>query len=300
MKVAIAGGTGFIGSALTNALLERGDEVWVITRSPRKITGGETREKLHGVTWGECAAQPGKLQGVEAVVNLAGETINQRWTAGAKKRIVDSRLFAAREIARLAERLEPRPHTVINSSGVSIYGTSETETFDEDSPAVESDFLSRVAVRWEEAAGAIPAGRVIRLRTGVVLGRGGAFPLMALPYRLFAGGRIGSGRQWMSWIHIEDMVRLILHCLDTPGIAGPVNATSPEPVTNDRFGRALAKAMGRPHWLPVPAAAMKALLGEMSTLLLDGQRVIPRKALETGFRFRFPDIQSAVHNLVGR
>lgn len=299
MRVAIAGGTGFIGSALTKALLERNDEVWIISRTSSKNQFNRTG--FNQLTWDELEAAPALLEGIDAIVNLTGESINQRWNQAAKKRVMDSRLTAAARISKLVQSLEHKPPLVINASGISAYGISADGIFDESSPTKVTDFLSEVVQKWEQAADSIPAERLVKLRVGVVLDKKeGAFPLMAMPYRLFGGGKIGSGNQWLSWIHLEDMIRLILFILDNDFIEGPINASSPEPVTNDSFGRAIGKAMGRPHWFPVPAFVMRTLFGEMSTLLLDGQRALPSRALENGFVFRYPTVNSAMEELVGQ
>lgn len=298
MRVAIAGGTGFIGSALTKALLQRNDEIWIISRKKAKdpLTG-----KLHQITWSELDAAPSLLEGMDAIINLTGESINQRWTPAAKQRIMDSRITAAARISALLSSLSQKPALVINASGISAYGMSADGIFNETSPSTVTDFLSEVVEKWELAADTIPVDRLIKLRVGVVLNKkDGAFPLMAMPYRLFGGGKIGSGKQWLSWIHLKDMVDLILFCLDNKQINGPVNASAPDPVTNDAFGRALGKAMARPHWFPVPAFLMRTLFGEMSTLLLDGQRAMPQKALDHGFVFQYPTVDSAMQQLVGR
>lgn len=299
MRVAIAGGTGFIGSALTKTLLERNDEVWIISR--KSMNGQSPKKHLHYVTWSDLESAPSLLEDMDAVVNLVGESINQRWTAAAKQRVLDSRLSAAARISDLLTALHNKPPLVVNASGISAYGISADGLFDETSATAVTDFLSLVVQKWEQAADTIPAKRLIKLRVGVVLDKkDGAFPLMAMPYRLFGGGKIGSGKQWLSWIHLEDMVQLILFCLDNPHIEGSVNASAPDPVTNEVFGRAIGRAMGRPHWFPVPAFLMRTLFGEMATLLLDGQRALPRKALEHGFTFRYPTVDSAMRELVGR
>ncbi|WP_274649198.1 TIGR01777 family oxidoreductase [Paenibacillus humicola] len=299
MKVAVTGGTGFIGRALVKALLERGDEVLVISRQ----TGASLADpqNLHRITWSMLEAAPSGMEGVDAVVNLAGESINQRWNDAAKALILQSRLDAAERIGNAVAALANKPSVVVNASGISIYGTSESETFDERSAPNITDFLSEVVKHWEAAADIIDVPRLVKVRVGVVLGtEGGAFPKMALPFRLFAGGRVGSGKQWLSWIHIRDMTRLLLFCIDNPRMEGPVNAAAPVPVTNDQFGRALAAAMRRPYLFPVPAFVMKAIFGELSVLLLEGQRVVPGKALEAGFEFRYPTIESAIHQLTGK
>ncbi|MFD0588582.1 TIGR01777 family oxidoreductase [Paenibacillus sp. GCM10027627] len=298
MRVAIAGGTGFIGRALTKALLNRGDSVYIITRNdtPR----ASDNERLHSVSWSELQARPEIGESFDAIVNLAGESINQRWTPAAKARVLQSRQWAAARVAELAKALKHKDFVVINASGISAYGISATERFDETSQTAVTDYLSEVVRHWEEAADAIPAKRLVKLRVGLVLDRKeGAFPLMAMPYRLFVGGRVGSGKQGLSWIHLEDMVGLILFCLDHPDIEGPVNGSAPEPVSNNEFGKAIARAFKRPHWFPVPAVMMKLLFGEMSTLLLDGQQAIPKKALDYGYQFQFPTVDSAMKQLSG-
>lgn len=295
MKIAIAGGTGFIGKHLTEYFIRNGDSVILISRS----LSADRRRNVDTVAWNELEQTADRLEGVDAIVNLAGESINQRWTQAAKSRILQSRLDTAARVQQIVERMEQKPSVVVNASGMSIYGTSETATFDESSPKRLTDFLAETVDKWEEAIDRIQGTRVVKLRVGVVLGNdGGAFPKMALPYKLWAGGRIGSGRQVLSWVHIDDMVRLIDFCIKRNDIAGPVNATAPHPVTNDEFGRALGKAMGRPHYFPVPEFIFKLAFGELSVLLLEGQRVIPRALLDRGFEFRYPTIDRAMAQLI--
>lgn len=299
MRVLLCGGTGFIGTALTEALLARGDEAWIVTRKQpanAPISGG--RPSPGYVTWEQLEADPSRWDGFDAVVNLAGETINQRWTEAAKRRIVDSRVQAAGRIADLLSRMSSPPPVVVNASGISLYGSAENAVYDEDSPAEPVDFLGETVIRWEAAADRIPTRRLVKLRIGLVLDRnGGAFPLLRLPYRLFAGGKIGHGRQGLPWIHLQDMIGLILFGLDRPELRGPLNAVAPDPVSNDEFGRALARATRRPHWFTVPAPMLKLLLGEMSTLMLAGQKAMPRKAMELGYTFSFPKLEDALRDL---
>ncbi|WP_123041759.1 TIGR01777 family oxidoreductase [Cohnella candidum] len=302
MRLLLCGGTGFIGTALAEDLLARGDEVWIVTRKKPSESGGNKRSPRY-VTWDEWSSEPGRFDGFDAVVNLAGESINQRWTASAKQRIVGSRVQAAERLADLFRRMQAPPPVVVNASGISLYGHSDGGTasqapFDESSPARPADFLGDTVVQWEAAADGIPAERLVKLRIGLVIAReGGAFPLLRLPYRLFAGGRMGHGRQGMPWIHVRDMVGLILLSLDNPDVRGPLNAVAPQPVTNDEFGRLLGKVTGRPHWFPVPGAMLKLVLGEMSTLVLTGQYALPRKAMEHGYRFAYPNLEDALRDI---
>lgn len=288
---------------LAERLKARGDTVTIITRRSQP-SAAMKGQQLATLTWDDLAQRPEQLAHVGAIVNLAGESINQRWTKAAKQRILNSRLEAAQGIQQFVRNRQARessPITVINASGISIYGTSLTAQFDESSQAHLTDFLAEVVQQWEAAADKIPADRLVKLRIGVVLAaEGGAFSKMALPYKLFAGGPVGSGKQWLPWIHLEDMIRLILFCLDRPDIAGPVNAVAPNAVTNGEFGSALGKALGRPHWLPVPSIMMKAIFGELSVLLLQGQRAYPRKPLDAGFTFTHPTIDSALAQITGK
>ncbi|GIP37273.1 epimerase [Paenibacillus sp. J31TS4] len=295
MRVAVAGGTGFIGRHLTKALSARGDEVIILSRS----AGAKGGDASGWLTWNQLEADPHLLEGIDGVVNLAGETINQRWTEPAKRSILDSRIEAAGRLAAAIEKLERKPAVVVNGSSMAAYGTSETETYDESSPAKAVDFLSDVVREWEAAADGIRVQRLVKLRVGLVLGAdGGALPKMLLPYKLMAGGRLGSGNQWVSWIHIDDLIGLILLALDGAVSSGPLNGTAPHPVTNDEFGRTAARVLRRPHYLPLPSAAFRLLLGDMADLLLKGQRVLPSRALAAGYRFRFPELKPALRSLL--
>ncbi|MGG4213006.1 TIGR01777 family oxidoreductase [Paenibacillus sp. FSL L8-0638] len=297
MNIIVCGGTGLVGSALVKSLLDDGYTVKVVTRKP--LVGHEASPRLQYMSWNELKQKPEVLEGTDAVVNLAGETLNQRWTDKSKQRILQSRLLSVARLAQALNALQKKPKVIIQASAVAAYGTSLTETFDETSPRCSGDFLSQVAEQWEEAANAYPSeARLIKLRISLVLDRKkGAFPLMKMPYSFGFGGKIGSGHQWMSWIHIEDIVRLITYCIHTTEIVGAVNASSPHPLTNDQFGRTVATVYHRPHWFPVPSILVSKLVGEMSTLVLDGQKVIPRKALEHGFKFHYPSLKDALKEL---
>jgi uncharacterized protein (TIGR01777 family) len=298
MKVAVTGGTGFIGSHLVDYLTREQVEVLIISRS---CPEGRTPQGVKCLTWDEIDKSVEQLEGIDAIVNLAGESIDQRWTEAAKQRVLQSRLDVTGRVGRIVEQLEVKPKAVINGSGMSFYGTSLTDTYDESSPHRSTDFLAGVVKEWEEAADQIQGPRIVKLRTGLVLGKDeGALPKMVLPYKLGVGGRVGSGKQWVSWIHIQDMVRLIKYCIDHEEISGPVNCTAPVPVTNDQFGRSIGKVLNRPHYFPVPAFVLKLMFGEMSVLLLEGQRVIPQVLLDHGYVFSYPTVQEALSDIYNK
>lgn len=297
MNMLITGGTGFIGSALTAALAKAGHRGWVISRSGGRaaVFPPEGGAAFTPVGWEALEAAPQLLKNVDAVVNLAGETINQRWTPAAKEKIRNSRVETADRLSRLLEAADALPEVLVQASGVNAYGFSRSGTFTEDSSLGEGDFLSSVVRDWEAASASIPARRRAVLRFGIVLDReGGALPLMLLPFRVFVGGPLGTGEQWMSWIHRRDLVRLILYVLDHETMSGVINATAPGPVQNREFAQAAAEVLHSFAWLRAPGAPLRLALGEMSALLLEGQRVLPAKALEAGFRFLYPDIRSAL------
>ncbi|GIO94344.1 MULTISPECIES: TIGR01777 family oxidoreductase [Paenibacillus] len=302
MRYAICGGTGFIGQALSRRWLSQGHEVIIVTRSlpdaGRQLPIQHNQGQLSYLTWDNMKDSPERFEHLDALINLAGASLSQRWTERGKKRIMDSRQQTVLTVAELLHRLKHKPSVVVQASAMAIYGTSETLTFDETSAAAVQDFPSRVVQQWEAAADRMPAERLIKLRISVVLGNeGGAFPKMLLPYKLGAGGKIGNGKQWFSWIHIDDMVGLIDYCIRHDDISGPVNAASPHAVTNDQFGRTVASVYRRPHWFPLPAVLLKGALGEMSLILLKGQRIVPAKALNHGFRFRYPELKAALTQL---
>ena len=235
----------------------------------------------------------------DALVHLAGEPVSQRWTEAAKKRISDSRVEGTRRLVAALSTQSERPRVLVCASAVGYYGSRGDQILTEVS-APASDFLARVVVEWEEAAQqAESLGiRVVRLRFGMVLGPGGALAKLLPLFRFGVGGKLGSGHQWMSWIHIDDAVNLILFVLNFAAIRGAVNATAPQPVTNEEFTERLAIALHRPAILPVPAFALKLALGEMSEMVLASQRVLPTVAKSAGFRFQYPDLRAALENLL--
>jgi len=298
MDVAITGATGFLGRRLISRLAAESHLIRVLSRAPRK--GLPLSVRL--VIWDALEGPPpaNGLSGADAVVHLAGESVSQRWTPEVRRRIRVSRVDGARRLLEGISKASPRPSTLIAASAVGYYGDRNEETLTEESEA-GNDFLADVCRETEAALGqGRSLGlRVAPLRIGVVLGKeGGALSRMLPPFRLGAGGRLGDGRQWMSWIHVEDLVGLIRFALDEP-LDGAFNATSPNPVRNSEFTTALARALRRPALFPVPEFALKLLFGEMSSVLLASQRVLPRAAESAGFRFQFPEVFSALKDLLG-
>jgi uncharacterized protein len=299
MKIVIAGGTGLIGKALTDYLHKNGHEIIILTRQKQPSS---TFKGARYISWvnKDSSTIVEELKEVDAFINLAGSTINTRWTDKGKEQIVESRLHIVEELYRIIHDLPVKPKVFINASAVGFYGTSEERTFTESSSTSGTDFLAQTVVKWESAAKKIEAMgvRTVFCRFGVVLdSHGGALPRMVLPYRLFIGGTIGNGHQWLSWIHIQDVVRGLLFAIEHADIRGPVNFTAPEPVKMQEFGKTLADVLKKPHWLPVPGFALKILLGEMSLLVLEGQRVIPEALLNHGFSFHYPHLRLALEEI---
>jgi uncharacterized protein (TIGR01777 family) len=298
MRVTVTGATGRVGGALVSALRGRGDDVTVLSRSP-----GKARQALAGVdavAWDPTAgpAPDEALAGRDAVVHLAGEDVAQRWTEDAKRRIRDSRETGTRNLVAGLRASEPRPRVLVSASAVGWYGARGDEELDEQVPAGD-DFLARVVTAWErEADRAADLGmRVVEVRTGVVLDKdGGALSKMLPFFRLGIGGPVAGGRQYLPWIHLDDIVGIYLAALDGDGWSGPVNGTAPEPVTNRDFAHALGRAIHRPAFAPVPALAVRALYGDMAEMVTQGQRAVPRRPLELGYRFRHPELDDALRS----
>jgi uncharacterized protein (TIGR01777 family) len=287
MRVLLTGGTGFIGDPVARALRAAGHDVTIVSRHPGHVPA-------KSIAWD--AVRPA-MRETDAVVNLAGESIaGGRWTDARKRAILHSRVDATRTLVDAIADAPARPAVLVNASAIGFYGPRGDEELDESAPAGEG-FLADVCRRWEaEAFRAQPLGvRVVALRLGVVLGpEGGALASMLLPFRAGLGGPLGSGKQWMSWIHRDDVVGLVLAALASDAYAGPVNATAPVPVRNRDFTAALAKAVHRPAFFRVPGIALRLVLGEMSEMLLTGQRVVPAAATAAGYAFRHPDLPSAL------
>ncbi len=297
-SILVTGGTGFVGSRLVAALVAAGHDVTVLTRS--SAAGGQLPAPIRIVTALEQIADDTRI---DAIVNLAGEPISDGlWTARKRARIIASRLETTRAVVTLIGRLRERPATLVSGSAVGWYGLRGDEILDESADGVDC-FSRDVCERWEAAAMAAArlGVRVVCLRIGLVLAtEGGMMARLLTPFEFGLGGPFGTGRQWMSWIHRDDLVRMIVHAIATPALAGPVNATAPMPVTNAAFTAALGRALGRPAKLAVPAAPLRWLFGAFAEeLLLSGQRVVPRKALEGGFRFTYPGIAAAFAQISG-
>lgn len=299
MRIAIAGGTGFVGNALVKKLLEKKHEIFILTRN---ISDKQHFKNLNYVQWLNDHDSPEDvLESIDVFINLAGESINSgRWTEDRKKRLLNSRITATKEVRRIISRLEEKPYTLINASAVGYYGTSQVETFTESSRKSGTNFLAETVRRWEEEAAKAEEFevRTVYCRFGIILEKNdGALPRMALPYKLFAGGTVGTGSQWVSWIHLDDAVSGILFCIEHEQLQGPVNFTSPYPVTMKEFGQILGEVLNRPHWMPAPGFALKIALGEMSTLVLEGQKVLPEKLQSFGYEFLYPELKAALSDI---
>lgn len=296
MNILISGGTGFIGKALCSLLTSKGHTLYVLTRNSRAAE----QSNIYYIKW-QATDETLPIPYVDAVINLAGEPINSgRWTETRKQQIVSSRVTTTQALLHQLSKQSNLPHVFINASAIGYYGTSLTETFTENNRNAGNDFLATTVEKWEaEAKQAENLGmRTVFTRFGIVLGNGGALPSMTLPYRIFLGGTIGSGKQWVSWIHVEDVARMIVFALENEQIIGPINVTAPKPLTMKEFGNVIGNVMKRPHWIPVPSFALKLILGEMSILVLEGQRVLPEKAMQHGFTFAYPNLEEALSTIL--
>ncbi|VDG93759.1 Epimerase family protein SA0724 [Lysinibacillus sphaericus] len=298
MNILVTGGTGFIGSKLIDLLKSKGHTLTVLSRSESKEENG-----VHFVQWLHKNSKPEQeLPPPDAIVNLAGVSINDgSWSEEHQKKIYESRMEATDELLRILETQNWKPSVFVNASAVGIYPTSESHVYTDNSPEIAHDFLGKTVHDWEQKASRMKqyGTRVVYTRFGTVFGKvGGALPLISLPYKLFAGGPIGSGQQWISWVHIEDVTRAIHYAITVPSLEGPVNVTAPAPVRMSDLGKAIGAVMHRPHWLPVPSIAMKLALRKKSKLVLEGQHVLPEKLLESEFTFKYPAIRPALENIL--
>lgn len=293
MRILITGGTGFLGRHLCGALRARGHELTVLSRQPERV------RQLCGASVTPLAGLERMRSGdtYDAVVNLAGAPIfDRRWSAARKAELWESRVAFTRRLVAHLLALERPPPVLVSGSAIGIYGDRGEAVLTEDAGIAEDDFLGRLCAEWEAEATAARAGgvRVCTLRTGLVLHpSGGVLGRMLTPFRWALGARIGDGRQWMGWIHLDDWIGLVVRLLNEPQAQGPFNLTAPEPVTNAAFTAALARAVQRPAWGVVPAGLLRGLLGERASLLLDSQRAVPQRGEALGYRFQHPSLDSA-------
>jgi uncharacterized protein len=302
MRVLVTGASGMIGSSVCDALLARGDEVVGLTRDPERARSTNPTVTWH--PWNPTLERPpaDALEGVDGVINVIGESINQRWTEDAKRRIRDSRIQATHNLVQAISAAERRPRALVSQSAVGYYGDRGDAIVDEDTPS-GSSFDAAVCADWEAAAReAENAGlRVALTRSAPVLDRrGGLLKQMLLPFKLGLGGPIAGGNQYLPWIHIDDEVRILLWALDDERVSGAINSTSPEPVSNREFARSLGRVLSRPAVVPAPKLALAVLFGgELAEVVSGGQRAIPRRALDLGFEFRYPALQPALRAALG-
>lgn len=305
MKVAIAGATGFVGSRLVEKLQAAGHQVVVLSRDGAKASrvfpaSAYPNLEVVAYTPAESGDWQKSIAGCDAVVNLAGVPIaEERWTEARQQAILDSRKLTTAKLVEAIVNANPRPSVFVSASAIGYYGTSETAEFDETSPA-GNDFLAAVCKDWEAAAQpAKNAGtRLAILRLGIVLGMGGALAKMLPPFKLFAGGPIGTGKQWFSWVHREDVVDLILYALQNPQVEGVLNATAPNPVRMNELCQTLGEVLKRPSWLPVPGFALEMLLGDGAKVVLEGQKVLPKQTLASGFQYQYPTLKLALEEIL--
>jgi uncharacterized protein (TIGR01777 family) len=311
MRVIITGGSGLIGGALARDLARAGHEVVVLSRNPGNVRGFPSGVRPVGWDGRTAGGWGNEVEAADVIVNLAGESIAgeslqaillRRWTPDQKRRILESRLNAGKAVIQAIGAAARKPRLLIQSSAVGYYGPQGGEELAEEALAGD-DTLARICVAWEDSTLAAEGMGMRRLviRTGVVLSpTGGVLPLVLLPFRLFVGGRLGSGRQWFPWIHIADEVGAIRFLMDTPSASGAYNLTAPQALTNVELSRIIGRVMRRPAFVPVPGSLMRLALGEKATIVLQGQRPTPRRLRDLGYTFRFPDVETALKDLVRR
>jgi uncharacterized protein (TIGR01777 family) len=301
VNVLVTGASGFIGSALCDSLLDRGDSVVGLTRDPARAGSGNSRVTWHAWEPMRERPPPDAFEGVDGVVHLLGERIDQRWNEDSKRRIMESRRTGTRNLVATIANLEPKPAAMVSQAAIGYYGDRGEEAVDEDS-APGQGFDSEVVREWEAAAREVEASgvRLAIVRSGHVLDpRGGFLGELLLPFRLGVGGPLAGGRQYVSWVHIDDEVGIFLWALDNSEVTGVVNATAPNPVTNRAFSKALGRAVNRPAVMPVPGLVLDVKFGrEFGRVLRGGQRVLPRRTQGLGYRFRFEDVDDALRDLL--
>jgi uncharacterized protein (TIGR01777 family) len=305
MKVAITGATGFVGSRLLERLQKQGTKIQVLTRNTERArrlfpASAYPDVEIIAYTPTDSGSWQNEIADTDGIVNLAGTPISEgRWTTERKQEILNSRKLTTQKIVEAIAKSPTKPKVLVNASAVGYYGTSETATFNENSPS-GNDFLAQVCQDWEAEAQKVTDSnvRLVILRFGIVLGMGGALGKMITPFKLFAGGPIGSGKQWFSWIHVDDIVSLILQALTTPEMSGVYNATAPYPVRMAELSAKMGEVMNRPSWLPVPAFAIEAMLGDGAVVVLEGQKVSPQRTLESGFKYNYSELKPALEEIL--
>jgi uncharacterized protein (TIGR01777 family) len=307
MRHIVTGGTGLIGRGLTSNLVAAGHEVIILSRNPARAIGSPAGVRVE--RWDGCTATGwgNLIEGTDAIINLASENIagdswfSIRWTKERKKRILDSRINAGKAVSEAIRLARKKPMILIQPSAVGYYGTQNGDTQLTEDSSHGSDYLSQVCQLWESVNQEVEAFGVRRvvLRTGVVLStQGGSLPRQMLPFKIFVGGPFGRGRQWLSWIHIADVISAIRFLIENENAYGAVNLTSPQPLTNAEFSHVLGRVMNRPDFIPIPDFFFKIIFGEVAMILLEGQRVDPKHLIEMGFQFKFPDVELALRNLL--
>ncbi len=298
MRILIAGGSGFLGRALCQKLDTEGYEVIVLSRNPNKF---RSTEKIKFVEWDAKTTKDWKhlVGGAFAVINLAGETIGQRWTKTVKSRIRESRLKAGHALVQAISEAQKKPEVFVQASAVGYYGPRGKEIITEDEP-YGKDFLALLVKDWEDSTFKLEklGMRRVIIRTGLVLGKGGMLNRLLLPFKFFVGGTLGNGKQGWSWIHIEDWVEAVYFLLKNKEAKGPFNLTAPEPLSNYEFSKILGDVLKRPAWLPIPSLLLRIILGEGADPLLHGQFVYPARLITSGFQFRYPNLNSALQTIL--
>lgn len=290
MNILLFGGTGFVGKHFVTTCKQKFKHIYIVSRSP------ETYQNCEKITYIPYNVQASTLPPIDVVINLAGESLFGYWTKRKKEAILKSRISTTKKSVQLIQEMKQKPKVFINSSAVGFYGTSKENIFTENTITPGDDYLSFVVKKWEDTAKEVEAYdvRTVYARFGIILGKEGSLPLMSLPVKMFAGGKIGSGNQWVSWIDIDDCIALLLHCIEKEDAQGPINFTAPYPVRNKDLMKAISKTLRRPYYFHVPTFLLRIILGEMNELITKGQYVLPKKAKKLDYIFKYPKIEKSL------